>query len=194
MVEQAPLVEVDSGLAPGSEGWFVVNAADAAWLRNDAFGARCIFEADPRTVRGLDGLEPHRFAGVGYALTVLAPGQPSGLYHRENQQEDFLVLAGACLAIVAGAERELRAWDFLHCPAGTEHAFVGAGDGPCVLLMVGERRGDREIAYPALPAAVRRGAAVADETRSARDAYSAFPHWTRGRPDSWAGLPWSNAR
>ena len=49
---------------------------------------------------------------------------------RESNQEDFLVLAGECLLLVEGEERPLRAWDFVHCPPGTEHIFVGAGDGP----------------------------------------------------------------
>ncbi len=55
--------------------------------------------------------------------------RPNGLYHRELDQEDFLVLAGACIAIVEGVERAMRAWDFLHCAPGTEHIFVGAGEG-----------------------------------------------------------------
>ena len=33
-------------------------------------------------------------------------------------------------------------WDFFHSPAGTEHIFVGAGDGPCVILMAGARLED----------------------------------------------------
>jgi glyoxylate utilization-related uncharacterized protein len=40
------------------------------------------------------------------------------MYHRENDQEDFLVLAGESLAVVEGEERRLRQWDFLHCPPG----------------------------------------------------------------------------
>ena len=31
------------------------------------------------------------------------------------------------------------ALDIFHSPPWTEHAFVGAGDGPCVILMVGAR-------------------------------------------------------
>lgn len=58
-------------------------------------------------------------------------------YHWETDQEDFLVLSGEALAIVEGEERPMRAWDFLHCPAGTNHAIVGAGDGPCVVFAVG---------------------------------------------------------
>jgi hypothetical protein len=48
---EASLAEAASGLVPASEGWFVVNAADAAWVRNDAFGARCSFEASGPAVR-----------------------------------------------------------------------------------------------------------------------------------------------
>ena len=42
------LEQLDAGLTPVSEGWFVVNVRDAAWLTNDAFGLRCVFEASPR--------------------------------------------------------------------------------------------------------------------------------------------------
>ena len=46
-----------------------------------------------------------------------------GIYHRENAQEGFLVVAGECLLIVEGQERQLKAWDFFHCPGGTEHLW-----------------------------------------------------------------------
>ncbi len=46
MVDEARLEHVDSGLAPVTEGWFVVNARDAAWVRNDYFSSVTIFEAD----------------------------------------------------------------------------------------------------------------------------------------------------
>ena len=57
------------------------------------------------------------------------------MYHGEEAQEDFLVLCGECLVLVEGEERLLQAWDFVHCPPWTEHVFVGAGDGPCALLV-----------------------------------------------------------
>jgi hypothetical protein len=44
MTEEARLEEVGSGLAPVSPGWFVVNVGEAAWVRSDAFGGRCIFK------------------------------------------------------------------------------------------------------------------------------------------------------
>jgi quercetin dioxygenase-like cupin family protein len=99
-----------------TEGWFVVNARAAAWLTSDAFGDKCVFEADKPVVRNRPELDVHRFAQVGVALRILQPGRPSGLYHAESNQEDFLVLGGECLLIVEGNERRLNAWDFVHCP------------------------------------------------------------------------------
>ena len=81
----------------------------------------------------------------GINLRVLEPGQPAAVYHAESVQEGFLVLSGECVVIIDGEERTLRAWDFVHCPAGTAHVFVGAGDGPCAILMIGARRPDQKI-------------------------------------------------
>ena len=50
-IEEAQLEDVGSGLAPVSPGWFVVNAAEAAWVRNEAFGGRCVFESSDRLGR-----------------------------------------------------------------------------------------------------------------------------------------------
>jgi hypothetical protein len=82
------------------------------------------------------------------------------MYHGEDEQEDFLVLSGECLLLVEGHERRLRAWDFVHCPAWTEHVFVGAGDGPCAILAIGGRSGG-DVIYPASELAQRHGAGVA---------------------------------
>ncbi|MBA2359835.1 MAG: cupin domain-containing protein, partial [Actinobacteria bacterium] len=46
---------------------------------------------------------------------------------REHEE----VLAGEAILIIEGDERPLRQWDFVHCPPGTRHAFVGTGTGPC---------------------------------------------------------------
>jgi uncharacterized cupin superfamily protein len=150
-----------------------------------------VFEADQRVLRERPELGVQRFPELGVTLQVVHPGQPSGLYHAESQQEDFLVLAGECVAIVEGEERALRAWDFLHCPPGTAHCFVGAGEGPCLILMVGARSGDKEIRYPRSEAAIRQGAGVEKETSSASEAYAPFPHWEPARPEHWSELPWA---
>ena len=95
--EEARLEEVGSGLAPVSPGWFVVNVGEAAWLRNDAFGGRCVFESSPRVLAEQPDAEPQPFDQIGFTLAVLEPGKPTGMYHAESSQEDFLVLAGECL-------------------------------------------------------------------------------------------------
>lgn len=191
MVEEARLEEVGSGLAPATPGWFVVNAGEAAWVRNEAFGARCVFESSPRVLGERPEAEPQQFAEVGYTLAVLEPGKPSGMYHAESSQEDFLVLAGTCLLLVEEQERPLRAWDFVHCPAGTRHIFVGTGEQPCVIFMSGARREGKTIRYPVSEAARGRHAGVDTETDVPAEAYAPFPRWMVGRPDAWPALPWA---
>jgi uncharacterized cupin superfamily protein len=179
---EARLERAESGLVPVTDGWFVLNVRDAAWISNDAFGRRAVFEGGGPALRGRPDLEGHRFGQIGINLAFLAPGKPSGLYHADSRQEDFLVLSGECVAIVEEEERRLRAWDFLHCPPGTRHVFVGIGSEPCVLLMVGARTRKREVVYPRSEAALDRGAGVESETWSASEAYSTFPDWLPGRP------------
>jgi uncharacterized cupin superfamily protein len=181
VVEEARLEQSDAGLAPVTDGWFVVNVMDAAWVTSDAFGTACTIEHD----------DTPPFADVGFTLVVVQPGQPSGMYHRESNQEDFLVLAGECLLLVEGEERRLRAGDFVHCPPDTEHGFVGAGEGPCAIFMTGGRTRTKHIVYPRSDLAVRHGAGVEKETTSPKEAYAPFPKWQPGRPDDLTELPWS---
>jgi uncharacterized cupin superfamily protein len=161
--------------------WFVVNVRDARWWVHDAFGAACRFED-----------REHPFEQLGFNIRVLQPGQPNCLYHSESLQEDFLVLAGECLLLVDGEERPLRAWDFVHSPPGTEHVFVGAGDGPCAILMAGARSDDERLHYPVSEVARRHGASAERETASAEEAYAPFaPPPREARPDGWDELPWA---
>jgi uncharacterized cupin superfamily protein len=159
--------------------WFIVNATDAPWRATPGWGRFVRFEPDGT-----------RFADYGINVHVLEPGEVSTMYHGEDAQEDFLVLSGRCLAIVEGEEHPMRAWDLLHCPAWTRHAFVGAGDGPCVLLMVGARREGAEVGcvYPAEPAAQRHGAGVAVTTTASDEAYAGTPE-TRDEPYREGTLP-----
>ena len=124
-MDEAQLGDSGAGLGPTGEGWFVVNVREAHWLNSEndggdkrSSGADCIFETPMA-----------RFPQFGIKLHVLEPGEPNGLYHAENQQEDFLVLSGECRLLVEGGERILRAWDFFHAPAGTEHIFRGRRRG-----------------------------------------------------------------
>ena len=119
---------------------------------------------------------------TGVNIQVMQPGQPNGRYHSEPVQEDFLVLHGECIVILEGQERPLRQWDFLHCPAGTEHIFVGAGDGPCAVLMIGSRR-KNEAHYPVSEVAAKYDASASRETDEPAEAYA---DWRR---EPWRPTP-----
>jgi uncharacterized cupin superfamily protein len=157
---------------------FVVNLDEATWMAHPTAGTFCSFES-----------QGARFADFGINVHVLQPGEPNALYHEESAQEDFLVLHGECLLIVNGEERALRAWDFVHCPAGTEHVFVGAGDGPCAVLMVGARRPGATVRYPVNELAARHGASASEATDDAAAAYASWSkEFTRVRL-SWPLSP-----
>ena len=150
------------------DGWFVLNARDTRW-RDDGrpFGVFCDFEGK------------QRFGQIGISLYVLAPGEVMSMYHRERAQEGFLVLAGECLLIVEDEERTLSAWDFFHCPGGTNHTIVGAGDAPAVVLAVGARGGAKGYVYPVAASARAHDACVEEETTKPAEAYAPFPHSKR---------------
>jgi gentisate 1,2-dioxygenase len=133
-------------------------------------------------------------------LNVLRPGEPMAMYHWETDQEDFLVLAGEALLIIEGEERPLRRWDFVHCPPGTKHVIVGAGEGPCVVFAVGALENhtvgsrvegtlegqDDWGAYTVDQVALRHGAGVEEETNHADVAYARFPERQPSRyRDGW---------
>jgi len=150
----------DDGLLPQTGGWYVVNARETRWV-------------------GMDGLwlgawlEPEEeWPALGFRLTVLDPGNPMAMYHAEENQEDFLVVAGECLLLIEGEERRLRTWDFVHCPPWTEHVLIGAGDGPCAVVAVSTRRPGSAVRYVASELAREHGAAPPSDTDSAAEAYA----------------------
>jgi uncharacterized cupin superfamily protein len=171
MVSESPLEQTENGLVPKGQGWFVLNARETQWWDRRGRGVLCEFEG-----AGFEGAAD--FTQLGINLTVLGPGEPMAMYHWENDQEDFLVLAGEPLLIIEGEERRLRRWDFVHCPAGTNHVIVGAGGTPCLVLAVGAR--DRSTGpdwggYTLDEAAIRHGAGVEEETTDEKVAYARFP-------------------
>jgi uncharacterized cupin superfamily protein len=166
MVLKARLESTEDGLVPKGDGWFVLDARQARWRHGRGRSAICEFEGEPD------------FPQLGINLSVLAPGESMAMYHWEADQEDFLVLAGEALLIIEGVERPLRQWDFVHCPAGTKHVIVGAGEAPCLVLAVGAR--DRSTGpdwggYSVDEAALRHGAGVEQETADPKQAYARFP-------------------
>jgi uncharacterized cupin superfamily protein len=176
MTEARLIPAEGGGQVPEGGGWFVLNAKDASW-----------FDGDLGKSTGFDGEDAGRFPQLGINLNVMNPGEPMTMYHRENAQEDFLVLDGQCLLIVDGQERPLEQWDLFHCPAGVDHAIVGAGDRPSLVLAVGARTGDEDggLAYPAEPAALKHGAGVETETSDSDTAYERFTFRRTAYEEGW---------
>jgi uncharacterized cupin superfamily protein len=174
-MDEARIEETPYGSLPAEEGWFVLNLGDALAVRNEEKGG-AVYPLEPRGVL---------FADFGVNVHVLWPGEPNGLYHSEGVREAFLVLSGECVLLVEEQERPLRQWDFVHCPAGTRHIFVGAGDGPCSILMIGGRPDVEQIHYPASEFAAKHGASTVTDTANADEAYADWPGDTLP-----ARLPW----
>src|SRR5215208_3835475 len=98
-----------NGLVVDGEGWFVINARESRWKDEGPLGSYCTFE------------RKRRFPHFGINISLLQPRGRMGMYHRENAQEAFLVLAGECTLIAEEKERLLTEWDFFYCPPGNEH-------------------------------------------------------------------------
>lgn len=176
-MHEARIEETPAGRVPADAGWWILNVAEIAWTTVPGGGTWCVFEAPSA---------PSETLGIG--VHVLPPGESPGKYHAEEDQEGFLVLDGACLAIVEGEERPMRQWDYLHSPPGTAHITIGTGDEPCTLLMVGTRGRGERTQYLADPVAARHGVAVSTPTEDSREAYA-------GRePFAPARAPWPPPR
>jgi uncharacterized cupin superfamily protein len=162
-VDEARIEETGHGRLPAGAGWFILNLGEMAWETVPGFGAW----------RGFDWAGTR--AGAGLHIHVLQPGECPGYYHAEAAQEGFVVLSGECLAIVEGQERTMRRWDYLHSPPGTAHITVGAGDGPCTILMFGSPDPSRKVEWIANETAGRHGASVERTTGSSDEAYGELP-------------------
>ena len=163
-MHEAKIDQTEHGLVPADNGWFILNLRDIAWETVPGGGIWCGFES-PQPPRNPLGIGVH----------ILHPGDTPGYYHSESDQEGFLVLSGECVAIVEGEERRMGPWDYLHSPPGTAHITVGAGDGPCAIMMVGMRSPDHTTRYIPDPVAARHGAAVEVASDSPREVYANRP-------------------
>ena len=73
---------------------------------------------------------------------------------------------------------------------------MGAGDGPCVILMAGARgpatqAEEWQVRYPVSEVAARYGASVAEGTSDPAHAYTEVEWFRRERPPYWDRLPWA---
>ena len=96
MVPEAPLETLPEGLGAEGPGWFVLNARDARWWQRQGLGRWADLEGDGD------------FDQLGIRIAVLQPGEPTGMYHGETGQEDFLVVSGECVLVIEGEERRLK--------------------------------------------------------------------------------------
>ena len=171
VVSESQLEKTEHGLVPTGGGWYVLNMRDAEWRHAAGRGAVCVVADDfEGWRRDSDQLGVNPF--------VLMPGEPMSRYHWEADQEAFLVVSGEAVLVVEGEERPLRAWDFVHCPPGTRHVVVGAGNGPCLVIAVGAREHDGQpdsLGFPADEVAKRHGASVEEDTLDGGVAYAELP-------------------
>ena len=170
MVPESKLETTEHGLVPRGEGWFVLNMRDAEWRQVDGRGAVCVVGDDFEGER--------QFGQLGVNPFVLGPGEAMAMYHWEADQEDFLVVSGEAVLIVEGEERELRAWDFVHCPPKTKHVIIGAESGPCLVIAVGARErstGPDWIGFTVDEVAKRHGVSVEEDTIDPDAVYGPMP-------------------
>jgi quercetin dioxygenase-like cupin family protein len=160
-VPEATLKKTELGLVPEGAGWFVANARDVTWISSEERGQDTDFQGR------------QEWGELGFRIQVLSPGQ-RGIYHGERGQENFLVVSGECVLVIEGEERHLKQWDFVHCPPWTKHTFVGAGDGPCAIVMVGNRATGFEVVYAVDEVAAKHDASVLEETSKPDEAYKRF--------------------
>lgn len=176
-VPEAQLVDTDLGKKPEGDGWFVVNVGDSIGFgfSDEQYGF--IFEG------GLGS----GFEHFGINVRVLGPGKAASMYHAESGQEAYLVLQGEAVLVVEDEERPLKQWDFVHLPPNTAHVLAGAGDGLCVVLMVGARNAGTDLDFPASQTAAKYGASVEEDTSDRQVAYSGW-----GTPEP-RRFPWPPA-
>jgi uncharacterized cupin superfamily protein len=181
MVPESKLEQTEHGLVPKGDGWFVLNMRDAVWRHAEGRGAVSVVADNFEGERQLEQLGVNPF--------VLNPGEPMSVYHWEADQEDFLVVSGEAALVVEGEERQLRAWDFVHCPPTTKHVIVGAGNGPCFVIAIGARErstGPDWIGFTVDEVAKSHGASVEEDTTDPDVVYGLIPSRKRtAYRDGW---------
>ncbi len=98
--------------------------------------------------------------------------------HWETEQEDSSCSWGEALLIVEGRERPVRERDLWIARRRRTALFVGAGDGPCVILAASSpqfQASGPQGKYTLDDAASRHNACPDEETQDSGVAYARFP-------------------
>ena len=174
-VPEAPLDRTENGLQAAGDGWFVVNARDAVWGESETMG---VFTR-------LGESKAARFPQLGFNIGVLWPGQPACMYHREPNQEGFLVLAGECILLVEGRAAADEAVGLLPLPGG--HRPSSGRDrrpSPASRSRSGRGRvGMSSIRCPSSPRST--GGRSRSETADPKEAYAGLTVEDTAYKDGW---------
>ena len=89
-VNEARLEDAGSGLAPVTEGWFVVNVRDAEWFSSETRGAACWFANEY-------GEPPIEFAQLGINLRTSSPARAASTTpRRTRRRSSFWSVSAGC--------------------------------------------------------------------------------------------------
>jgi uncharacterized cupin superfamily protein len=97
----------------------------------------------------------------GVNLTRIVPGGQSSYRHAHSRQDEFVyVLEGEVILETNGGAQVLRPGMCAGFPAGTgdAHRFINRSHKDVLLLVVGDRSADDEIAYPDVDMQAKLGA------------------------------------
>ena len=110
-VSEAPLDRTENGLQAAGDGWFVVNARDAVWGESDEMGVFTRLGESPGLLASAARLQHRR---------PLA--RPTGLYVPPRAEPgEFSRRSRGVHSLRRGQQRQLKQWDYFHCPADTAH-------------------------------------------------------------------------
>ena len=161
-VPEAQLKDSGSGLAPATEGWFVVNVRDAEWWFADSRGARCSFESEYG--------EP--------AVSSHSSGSTSPYWSQDRAAsitQSPLRKRSSCSPGSAGCSSRARSDAF--CP-GTSSIRLRGQSTPSWARATGHVPPDGRCAfgpearYPVSELAARYGASVEEETSDPAQVYA----------------------
>src|SRR4051812_38098511 len=97
----------------------------------------------------------------------------------------FIIFSSEGVVLVNAVEISFGGWELVHVAEGGEDVFVGAGEEPCAVLMIGSRRED-EAHYPVNEVAAKYGASATSATDSPAEAYAEWRTVPRERvPNPW---------
>jgi hypothetical protein len=134
MVPESQLEKTEHGLVSKGEGWFVLNKRDAVWRHVDGRGA----SASLAPISKASG----NSSSSASIRSCSGSGRTDGHVPLEGRSGGLPRGVGEAVLIIEGEERQLRAWDFVHCPPNTKRVIGGAGSGPCFVIAVGAREHD----------------------------------------------------